>query len=42
MKREYQEDNNEEMKFNWGVTDKEHIVTAEGFSINELDERIKQ
>ncbi len=38
----------EKTKFNWGVkalpwlivTDKEHVVTAEGFSINELDEKI--
>ena len=36
----------EQMRFNWGVkalpwlilTDKEHVVTNEGFSINELDE----
>ena len=40
---------NIELQFNWGVkalpwmilTDKEHIVTAEGFSITELDENIK-
>ncbi len=39
----------EQTKFNWGVkalpwlilTDKNHIVKAEGFSINELDEKIK-
>ena len=39
----------EQTKFNWGVkaspwlilTDKEHIVQAEGFSITELDEKIK-
>jgi hypothetical protein len=43
-------DNEEETKLNWGVkslpwlilTDKNHVVTAEGFSINELDERVKQ
>ena len=42
------QDNEEEMKLNWGVkslprlilTDKNHIVTDEGFNINELDERI--
>ena len=39
----------EKTRFDWSVkalpwlilTDKEHIVQAEGFSINELDERIK-
>jgi hypothetical protein len=44
------EDNEKQTKFNWGVralpwlilTDKEHIVTAEGFAINELDEKIKE
>lgn len=43
------ENNEEQTRFNWGVralpwlilTDKNHIVTAEGFSINELDEKIK-
>ena len=41
--------NEEQTRFDWGVkalpwlilTDKEHIVTAEGFSINELDEKLK-
>jgi len=41
-------DNEEQVRFNWGVkslpwlilTDKKHIVVAEGFSINELDEKI--
>ncbi|MBN1973180.1 MAG: redoxin domain-containing protein, partial [Sedimentisphaerales bacterium] len=40
----------EQTIFNWGVkalpwlilTDKEHIVMAEGFSLNELDEKIKR
>ena len=44
------EGDEEKTKFNWGVkslpwlilTDKQHIVTAEGFSITELDEKIKQ
>ena len=39
----------EQTRFNWGVkalpwlilTDKEHIVKAEGFSVEELDEKIK-
>ena len=39
----------EQTKFNWGIkalpwlilTDKEHVVTDEGFSINDLDEKIK-
>jgi hypothetical protein len=43
------QDNEEETKLNWGVkslpwlimTDKNHIVTNEGFSINELDEKIQ-
>ncbi|MBN2590416.1 MAG: carboxypeptidase regulatory-like domain-containing protein [Sedimentisphaerales bacterium] len=43
------EDKEEQTKFNWGVkalpwlilTDKEHVVQAEGFSLNELDENIK-
>ncbi len=42
------ETSEEQTRFNWGVkslpwlilTDKEHVVTAEGFSINELDEAI--
>ncbi|MBN1973526.1 MAG: carboxypeptidase regulatory-like domain-containing protein [Sedimentisphaerales bacterium] len=42
-------ENEEQTKFNWGIkalpwlilTDKEYIVKAEGFSINELDENIK-
>ena len=37
-------------RLNWGVqsllwlilTDENHVVTAEGFSINELDEKIKE
>ena len=41
-------DNEEQVRFNWGVkslpwlilTDKKHIVIAEGFSVNELDEKI--
>ncbi len=40
----------EQTRFNWSVkalpwlilTDKEHIVTAEGFSINELEDKIKE
>ncbi|MBN2182382.1 MAG: carboxypeptidase regulatory-like domain-containing protein [Sedimentisphaerales bacterium] len=40
---------NEMMRFNWGVkslpwlilTDSKHVVTAEGFSISELDEKLK-
>jgi len=40
--------NEEKMRFNWGVkslpwlilADKEHIVTAEGFGLDELDEKI--
>ncbi len=40
----------EQTKLNWGVkalpwlilTDKKHVVTAEGFSMNELDEKFKQ
>ncbi|MBN2591289.1 MAG: redoxin domain-containing protein [Sedimentisphaerales bacterium] len=43
-------DNEKQTKFNWGVkalpwlilTDKEHIVKAEGFSINELEGKIKE
>ncbi|MBN2591288.1 MAG: redoxin domain-containing protein [Sedimentisphaerales bacterium] len=43
-------DNPEQIKFNWGVkalpwlilTDKEHVVQAEGFSVNELEEKVKQ
>jgi len=43
------QDNGEETKLNWGVkslpwlilTDKNHIVTAEGFSINDLDEKVQ-
>jgi len=39
----------EKTRIDWGVrslpwlilTDKEHIVTAEGFSVNELNEQIK-
>jgi hypothetical protein len=39
----------EKTKFNWGVkslpwlilTDKEHVVTAEGFSVNKLNEKIE-
>ena len=42
-------ENEEQIKFNWSVkalpwlilTDKEHVVTAEGFSMNELDENIE-
>jgi len=41
-------DNEEQVRFNWGIkslpwlilTDKKHIVIAEGFSVNELDEKI--
>jgi peroxiredoxin len=41
--------NEEKTKFNWGVkslpwlilTDKEHVVTAEGFSVNKLNEKIE-
>ena len=41
-------ENKEQTKFNWGVqalpwlilTDKKHIVQAEGFSINEMDEKL--
>ena len=44
------EDNEEKTRNNWGVqslpwlilTDKNHIVTAEGFSIDTLDEKIKE
>jgi len=40
----------EKIRFTWGVkffpwlilTDKQHIVQADGFSINELDEKIAQ
>jgi len=40
----------EKTRFKWGVkslpwlilTDEEHIVRAEGFGIQELDERLKQ
>jgi len=40
----------ERTRFTWGVTslpwliltDKGHVVTAEGFSANELNEKIKQ
>ncbi|HUU16981.1 MAG TPA: hypothetical protein VMW72_07525 [Sedimentisphaerales bacterium] len=40
----------DEIKFNWStqvlpwliLTDKKHIVRAEGFNINELDEKLKQ
>ncbi|MBN1973181.1 MAG: redoxin domain-containing protein [Sedimentisphaerales bacterium] len=43
------ETDSEDTRFNWGVkalpwlilTDKQHIVQVEGFSINELDEKIK-
>ena len=43
------EENEQQIKFAWGVqslpwlilTDNEHIVTAEGFSVSELDEKIK-
>jgi hypothetical protein len=42
------EGDEEKIRFNWGVkslpwlilTDKQHIVRAEGFSINDLDEKI--
>ncbi|MBN1975755.1 MAG: redoxin domain-containing protein [Sedimentisphaerales bacterium] len=42
-------ENEEQIKFNWGVkalpwlilTDKEHIVMAEGFSVSEIGENIK-
>jgi hypothetical protein len=42
------EGDEEKTRFNWGVrslpwlimTDKKHIVQAEGFGINELDEKI--
>ena len=42
------QDNEEQVRFNWGVkslpwlilTDKKHIVIAEGFSVNELYEKI--
>ena len=42
------QDNEQQIKVNWGVkslpwlilTDKNHVVTAEGFSISELDEKI--
>jgi len=41
--------NEEKTKFNWGIkslpwlilTDKEHVVTAEGFSVNKLNEKIE-
>jgi len=41
-------DNEEQVRFNWGVkslpwlilTDKKHVVVAEGFSVNELGEKI--
>ena len=41
------EGDEEKIRFNWGVkslpwlilTDKNHVVTAEGFSINELSEK---
>ena len=44
------EANEDKTKFDWGVkalpwlilTDKEHIVKTEGFSINELDEKMKE
>jgi hypothetical protein len=44
------EGDQEKTRFNWGVkslpwliiTDKEHVVIAEGFGINELDEKIKK
>jgi hypothetical protein len=43
------EGDEEEIRFNWGVkslpwfilTDKEHIVRAEGFALTELDENLK-
>ncbi|MBN1974378.1 MAG: redoxin domain-containing protein [Sedimentisphaerales bacterium] len=43
------QENEEQTRFNWGVkalpwlilTDKEHIVQAEGFSLNELDDKIE-
>jgi len=43
------EGNEEETKLDWGVkslpwlilTDEKHIVTDEGFSINELDEKVQ-
>ncbi|MBN1973524.1 MAG: redoxin domain-containing protein [Sedimentisphaerales bacterium] len=43
------EKDEEQIKFNWGIkalpwlilTDKEHIVTDEGFSITEMDEKIQ-
>ena len=42
-------DNDEETKLNWGVkslpwlilTDKEHVVQEEGFSVSEIEEKIK-
>ena len=42
------QDDEEKTRFNWGIrslpwlilTDKEHIVRAEGFNINELDGKI--
>ena len=44
------ETNEEKTRFNWGInalpwlilTDKKHIVQAEGFSLNELDDKIKR
>ena len=43
-------DDAEQIRFNWGVkslpwlilTDKNHIVITEGFSISELDEKIQE
>ncbi len=43
------EGDSEKIRFTWGIkslpwlilTDKQHIVTAEGFSLDELDEKIK-
>jgi hypothetical protein len=44
------QDNNEKTQADWGVqslpwlilTDKEHIVTDEGFGISQLNEKMKQ
>jgi hypothetical protein len=44
------QDDEEKVRLNWGLkslpwlilTDRERIVTAEGFNINELDEKIKK